>query len=74
MLNAGKVLLGYFADNRPQKLVVISILAIFPRLNSSEVKQFSFVIPGAEMMHVMSAGNHQTATEGHPLRNQRSAS
>lgn len=74
MLTAGKVLLGYFADDRPQKLVIISILAIFPRPNSSEVKQFNSATPEAEITYVMSSGNHQAATKGYPLRNQRSAS
>lgn len=53
-----------FADNPPQKLVVISMPAVSLRIDSSEVKQFSFVIPEAEVIHVWAQGIVQQPPKG----------
>lgn len=43
-------LLDNFADNPPGKLAIISILAAFLKMDSSAVKQFSSIVPEAEIM------------------------
>lgn len=53
-----------FADNPPQKLVVISMPAVSLRIDSSEVKQFGFVIPEAEIMYVWAQGIVQQPPKG----------
>lgn len=65
-------LLDNFADNPPGKLVIISILAAFLKMDSSAVKQFSSIVPEAEIMCVTNTGDGQTATVRSPLRNLKS--
>lgn len=53
-----------FADNPPQKLVVISMLAVSLRTDASEVKQFSFVTPEAEIIYIWAQGIVQQPPKG----------
>ena len=65
-------LLDNFADNPPGKLAIISILAAFLKMDSSAMKQFSSIVPEAEIMCATNTGDGQTATARSPLRNLKS--